>query len=257
VEAFLRFLAANALLANLDSFLGFGHNFYLYLHPDTNKFLFIPWDLDLSMGAWPMAGTPEQQVNLSIMHPHRGPNRLIERLLAVKEINERYRKLVKELTDTCFTKERLLKDLDAIEKVVKEPLAKEAKAAKARKETAGGFGPPGGEFGSSVPPRMFIVKRTESVAAQLAGKTNGYVPPTGFGFGPVADFGGPPPQPGEIMPRPLQDALRLSPEQRKKFAELQKEIDRKVQEILTDEQKAQLERMRRIRPGMPPVPGRP
>src|SRR5262249_32473167 len=163
VEAFLRFLAANALLANLDSFLGFGHNFYLYLHPDTNKFLFIPWDLDLSMGAWPMAGTPEQQVNLSIMHPHRGANRLIDRLLAVKEINEQYRKVVKELTDTCFTKERLLKDLDAIEKAVKEPLAKETKAAKAQKETAGGFGPPGGVFGSSVPPRMFIMKRTESV----------------------------------------------------------------------------------------------
>ena len=37
VEAFLKFLAANALLANLDSFLGFGHNFYLYLRPDTDK----------------------------------------------------------------------------------------------------------------------------------------------------------------------------------------------------------------------------
>ena len=58
---FLRFLAANALLSNLDSFLGFGHNFYLYLRPDTNKFVFIPWDLDLSLAGFPMMGAAEQQ----------------------------------------------------------------------------------------------------------------------------------------------------------------------------------------------------
>jgi spore coat protein CotH len=282
VKEFLRFLAANAVLANLDSFLGFGHNFYLYLRPDTNRFVFIPWDLDLSMGAWPVAGTPEQQVNLSIMHPHRGTNRLIDRLLAVKEINEQYRRMVKELIETVFTKERLSKELDVIENVVKEPIAREAKAVKARRETAGGFGfgPPGGVFGSSVPPRMFIEKRTESVSAQLAGKTCGYVPPAGFGFGPgpgrfggpqpggfgrpggfggpgPGGFGGTPPRPGEIMPRPLQDQLKLTPEQRKKFAELQEEIDRKIKEILTEEQKGQLERMRRTPPGGPGGPGRP
>jgi spore coat protein CotH len=267
VEAFLRFLAANALLANLDSFLGFGHNFYLYLRPDTDKFVFIPWDLDLSLGTWPMGGTPERQVDLSVLHPHRGQNRLIDRLLAMKDVNAKYRTLLKELTTTCFTKERLLKDLSAIEKVTKEPLAREARAVRARKEAPGGFGfgPPGGVFGQSLPPRRFIEKRTESVAAQLAGKSKGYVPPAGFGFGPPGGFGGPPggfgfgppPQPGEVMPRPLQDRLKLTAEQRKKFAELQQEVDRKVREILTDEQKAELQKLRRARPAGPPGGGRP
>jgi spore coat protein CotH len=271
VEAFLRFLAANALLANLDSFLGFGHNFYLYLRPDTSKFVFIPWDVDLSLGTWPMGGTPEQQVNLSLMHPHRGQNRLIDRLLAMKEVNAKYRKLLEELTKTCFNRERLLKDLDAIETVTKEPLAREVKVVRARKEGAGGFGfgAPGGVFGRSLPPRRFIERRTELVAAQLAGKNKGYVPPAGFGFGPPGGFGGPPggfggppggfgfgpqPQPGEVMPRPLQDRLKLTAEQRKKFAELQKEIDRKVLDLLTDEQKAELKKLRGARPGGPPGP---
>src|SRR5207244_2940187 len=40
VEAFLKFIAANALLSNLDSYLGYGHNYYLYLVPRTNKFAF-------------------------------------------------------------------------------------------------------------------------------------------------------------------------------------------------------------------------
>ncbi len=55
VDAFLRFIAANALLANLDSYLGYGHNYYLYLIPERNQFVFIPWDLDLSLATWPAA----------------------------------------------------------------------------------------------------------------------------------------------------------------------------------------------------------
>jgi spore coat protein CotH len=252
VDAFLRFLAANALLANLDSFLGLGHNYYLYLRPDTNQFVFIPWDLDLSMGAFPMGGTPEQQVDLSVMHPHRGANKLIDRLLAMPEVSDKYRKLLQELMTACFTRERLLADIAALEKVTREPLAREAKAAQARNEGAGGFGfgPPGGGFGQSVPPRMFVEKRTVSVAAQLAGRSKGFVPPAGFG---------PPPQPGLIMPPPLQEQLGLTDEQKKRFAELQKEVDRKVQEILTAEQREQFKNLRPARPGAPPGagPGRP
>src|SRR4029434_6497133 len=48
VDAFLRFLAANALTSNLDSFLALGHNYTLYLDPKTNKFHFVPGDLEFS-----------------------------------------------------------------------------------------------------------------------------------------------------------------------------------------------------------------
>jgi spore coat protein H len=251
VDAFLRFLAANALLANLDSFLAFGHNYYLYLRPDTNQFVFIPWDLDLSLGTWPMGGTPEQQMDLSVMHPHAGPNRLIDRLLAIKGVREKYRKVLKGLAATCFAKERLLKELDAVEKVAKGPLAREAKAAQAREEGGGGFGPPRGMFGRPVPLKTFFEKRTESVAAQLAGKRKGYVPAAGFAFGPPGGFGGPP-RPGEVMPRPLQEQLKLTEGQKRRFADLQKEVDRKVEQILTDEQRALLKKLRDSRPGGPP-----
>lgn len=86
LEAFLKFIAANALLSNLDSYLGYGHNYYLYLAPGTNKFVFIPWDLDLSLATWPAAGAPEQLVELSIHHPHAGNNKLIDRLFAIRQL---------------------------------------------------------------------------------------------------------------------------------------------------------------------------
>ncbi len=193
VDEFLRFIAANALLSNLDSLLVLGHNFYLYLNPETNKFVFIPWDMDLSLAGFPMAGGPEQQMDLSLNHPHAGENKLIDRLLAMKDVKEQYQKLLKELATTCFTKEKLLQDIEAIEKATKDILAREKKATDARKEGAGGFGPPGGGmFGRSTDLRTFVAKRTESILAQLDGKSKGYVPTMGFGpggFGPPGGFG--------------------------------------------------------------------
>jgi spore coat protein H len=190
VNAFLKFLAANALLSNLDSYLGFGHNYYLYLVPSTNRFVFIPWDLDLALATWPAAGTPEQLVELSIRHPHAGTNKLIDRLFAIAEHKKKYLAILEEMTATSFTSAKLLASLSEIETTLKESLAKETKAIAARKEpkTGGPFG--GVQFGQSLPPRKFIEKRTASVAAQLAGKTEGFEPKAfGFGFAPPPPAG--------------------------------------------------------------------
>jgi len=51
VDQFLRFIAVNVFTSNWDSYLGGGHNFYLYLDPKDDKFRFIPWDQDLSMNS--------------------------------------------------------------------------------------------------------------------------------------------------------------------------------------------------------------
>ena len=68
--------------------------------------------------------------------------------------------------------------------------------------------------------------------------------PGGFGpggFGPGA-FGGPP-QPGQILPSSVRDMLQLTDEQKKQLDELQNEADRKLQELLTGEQKRQFKEM--------------
>jgi hypothetical protein len=252
VDAFLRFVAANALLSNLDSFLGFGHNYFLYLRPGDDRFVFLPWDLDLSLGAWPVGGTPEQQVELSVMRPHAGPNKLIDRLLAVKDVKAKYRKVLEELTAGPFTADRLLKEVDAVEAALKGPREKERKAAAGRKEPAAGAGGPfgGAVFGASLPPRAFFERRPKAVAAQLAGESKGFIPQP-FGFGPPAGFA--PPRVGDVMPGPVQDRLKLTPEQRRRMAQLQKEVEAKMREILTEEQFAQWKKIREGGAG----PGRP
>ncbi len=196
---FASFLAANTLLANMDSFLTQVHNYYVYLPPKTNKFVFLPWDMDLSMGAFFMAGSAEQLQDLSISHPHVGENKLIERLLAWDEFNKTYRDHLRHLTEDCFGENgQTTKDLPIAQAAVKELIAQETKrAAEAQKARGpGGFGPgfgPGpGMFGGQPSLETFLVKRRESITAQLAGKSTGKTP--GMSFGPPG--GGPRGGPG-------------------------------------------------------------
>src|SRR5262249_58576596 len=61
-------------------------------------------------------------------------------------------------------------------------------------------------------------------------------PGAGFG-GPGRGFGAPP---GTVLSPRVQENLKLTDEQKKKVEELQKEVDTRVQKILTEEQNKQL-----------------
>jgi hypothetical protein len=52
-----------------------------------------------------------------------------------------------------------------------------------------------------------------------------------------------------VLPAPLQDLLGLTADQRKQLAELQKDVDAKVEKVLTAEQRKQLQEMRDGGPG--------
>lgn len=196
VDEFARFLAANTLLANMDSFLTHVHNYYLYLPPETNKFVILPWDMDLSMGTFFLAGSAEQLQDLSISHPHMGDNKLLDRLLAWDEFNRSYRDHLRRLTETCFGDNGLTtKSLPQVRAAIKDLIAEDARQAAATPPPRGPgtFGPgPGGMFGAGPPLETFLIKRRESILAQLAGTSKGRTPAMGFGpgFGPA---GGPRP----------------------------------------------------------------
>ncbi len=198
-------------MSNAESFFTLGHNYYLYLRTESNKFVFIPRDLELALANFLIMGSSDQLMNMSLTQPYTGPNRLADRLLADKTVKEKYQKVLKELTTTCFTKERLLNDVEAIEKTTKAPIAKEAKATAARKEGAGGFGPPPGMFPQPLSLSAFVEKRTAAVADQLAGKGKGYSPR--FSFGPPPGGGGPGGRANEpITAKNIRDFVQVPPE---------------------------------------------
>lgn len=81
-------------------------------------------------------------------------------------------------------------------------------------------------------------------------------PPMGPGMGP-GGRGGPGgfvmgfPPPGQVLPPPVQDMLQLTEAQKKQLAELQKDVDGKLERILNDDQRKQWKEMRERGPGGP------
>lgn len=199
LDKFASFLAANTLLSNMDSFLTQVHNYYLYLPPDTRKFEFLPWDMDLSMGAFFMAGNAEQLQDLSIRHPHMGQNRVIERLIEWDRFEKSYQRQLRELVESEFSERgKTLSRLTEVQAAMKPAFDREkeradrAAAAAPRGPGGFGFGPPGGGNMFAGPSlETFFAKRRESITAQLSGKSKGREP--GMSFGPGGGFGGPPP----------------------------------------------------------------
>ncbi|HEY3964700.1 MAG TPA: CotH kinase family protein [Planctomycetaceae bacterium] len=182
IEDYLRFLAVTAFVSNSDSFFGLGHNYYIYLHPETGKLHFFPWDLDRAFANFPIFGSKSQQMNFSLTHPYAGKHRLTERLLEMPGVSEQYQKLLKDLSTTVLARETLLREVGALEAAVKDLIERDAKAALARQDGVAGFGP-FAMMGQPPDLRIFVEKRTKSVAAQLDGTSQGHVPTGGFGPG--------------------------------------------------------------------------
>ena len=83
--------------------------------------------------------------------------------------------------------------------------------------------------------------------------------PASIGQVPGLPRGFPRPMPhrsGEVLSFHLQEALHLTDEQKKQLADLQKEVDNKLANLLTEEQNRQLKKMRERGPGgFGPGPG--
>jgi hypothetical protein len=68
----------------------------------------------------------------------------------------------------------------------------------------------------------------------------------GFGPGGGRGRGGPPPMrqpPGQVLPVPVQRMLNLTPEQKAALAEIQRDVDARLDSLLTPAQKARLKQI--------------
>jgi len=176
-------LAGLVLLASYDGFLTNGQNFYLYLDPRSNKFGFIPWDLDHAWGGFPFVGTAPTRERASIWKPWAHQNRFLERVMAVEEFRRIYRRRLEELFETKFVPERLYQKIDEAGTVIRSAVAAESDFRLKRFDQALSTnwleGPRDGEpIGPKRPVRQlkrYITNRAKSVREQLDGKSEGIV----------------------------------------------------------------------------------
>jgi spore coat protein H len=211
MDEFARYMATLVYAVDLDGILGPGQNFYLHLHPTTQKFQIIPWDHDQSFGQFGMRGTQEQREDLSIEKPWQDKVRFLERLFKVQSFRTPYKAYLAKYNQTLFQPARFASQVDAIGAAIRPAVKDEARA-----------NPPGrvAQFEDAVagkvvtnnmgffvetkkPIKLFTTLRSRSIAAQLTGKSTGKtLSPFGFGFGP------PPPPPskkGEKSEKPEEN----------------------------------------------------
>jgi hypothetical protein len=108
LDEFARYFAVLAWLANTDSLLQNGQNFYTYLHPDTNRMHFIAWDQDFSFG------NVRNNGGLSIHYPWSGNNRFLSRLHNLPAFRSKYLARMSEFSDRLFVPERFMQQIREI-----------------------------------------------------------------------------------------------------------------------------------------------
>lgn len=112
VDAFLRLLAVTAVMSSYDSYIGRVNNYYLYHRPDTNTFMMLPWDLNMSYGLYHCGRGPDVDLmRIEVEDPsckvEGGPDAypLVDRVLAVDSWATRYADYISEFLDQHFTVE--------------------------------------------------------------------------------------------------------------------------------------------------------
>jgi hypothetical protein len=157
-----------------------GQNFLLYLDPRTERFGFIPWDLDHSWGEFPFIGTLEQRECASVWHPWVGENRFLDRMLAAAPVRERYRREIERLLRTAFLPERLDVRMEELAAVVRPFIAEESskRLRKFERDISGARAAQIPNQKGYVPAfshRRFFKARARSVIDQLAGRSEGVI----------------------------------------------------------------------------------
>jgi RNA polymerase sigma factor (sigma-70 family) len=183
LDEFARFLAGQVLLPCYDGILSDGQNFYMYLDPRSNKFGFIPWDLNSAWGTIWIASKAEQ-ARASIWHPWIGENRFIARVMAVEEFRRIYRSHLEDFIARLYVPDRLHRRIDEIAAAIRDPIAAQSAFRLDKFEQAVGWKPvhpspgerPNDNFNRPAHElKRFIAQRAESVRRQLDGKPKGMI----------------------------------------------------------------------------------
>lgn len=204
----LRLVAVNAVLANYDSLIGTGHNFYLFQPRDGKPAVFIPWDLNESFGGHPGAGGRREQAEFSVLRPNSDTIRFLSRVLAHPAFAEAYRQEVAALLTHAFNPVRLRADAAQLAQLIQESVFAESPEARTAFEVSAlgrtnllmrlnpgpsrggpGFGPRPDDF----PFAAWVDLRAKNVAAEVAGERTGAKPRMQRGPGGPGRPGQPPP----------------------------------------------------------------
>jgi spore coat protein H len=176
---FLRYVAVMAVLANYDSFIGTGENYYLFQPAAQGPAVWIPWDMNESFGGHTKAGPRQTQAGISVLRPHLAENRLIERVLANPKWSAAYRREVQTVLAEAASPQNLSAWAKQVTRVIEPAVSAESPAAKAAFQRAAlgqtvvAAAPSAQKDNRSMSFADWVALRGRNVADELAGKRTG------------------------------------------------------------------------------------
>ncbi len=190
LKQFAGYLAATSILANLDSYVGMPHNYYLVMDKADGKMRILPWDVNEAFGTFTMFAAAEDLARWDIDRPWAGKRLLLERLFATEDFPQLYRASLTQLMEQAFTQDLLFDRIAEFEKVLSPHVAKSDKIFWLNESTLKQkpvphieglhMGIDGDSTGLNRAVRRkilgikpFILKRIESIKGQLEGKSEG------------------------------------------------------------------------------------
>jgi spore coat protein CotH len=172
IDQALRGLAANVALVNLDSYLGMGHNFYLYDH--NGRFVIVPWDLNEAYGNFTCGCDRNGLYNLRIDEPTCGSldeRPLIARLLENSGWRAQYHDEIRRLLDGGFDYEAMRQRVTELADLIRPFVERDERKffSIAEFEVAVGSATASRHRGG-LPLGEFVFERAERLRRQLDGR---------------------------------------------------------------------------------------
>ena len=115
LDAFYRFWAIESLLGFWDGYAGNSNNFFVYLHPDTDKFHFLPWGADsLFVKHSKLEFRNDRRAPISV----KTQGLIAYKLYQLESGRERYAKALTEILDNHWNEEALLAELNSVSSLI-------------------------------------------------------------------------------------------------------------------------------------------
>jgi len=166
--------AVHSMFVNLDSYVGSGHNYYIYHNEDTDQFEFIAWDENEAFGNFKMNLTQPQIIGLPYTHiPQPFDQRpLMNRLLQNADMKQAYADRYCELLQD-FSNAALDARMDSLAALIRPHVYEDTKKFYTNNQFEQGFTQdlsfpsPQGPF-AIAGLKPFISARRQALLAQLA-----------------------------------------------------------------------------------------
>jgi len=173
VAQVLRYLATVSVLVNLDSYVGMGHNYYLY--EQAGRFTIIPWDLNETFGNFSCGCNRTGVIGFLLDEPTCGPiaaRPLVDKLLQVPANRTAYHATVQQLLDGPFAAVAIKPRIDALATLIRPYVeADPTKFFTTEQFEQGLVADVNGGMGTAIGLKLFVDERAAALRSQLAGNS--------------------------------------------------------------------------------------